>query len=267
VHDLASDNRTQLTFDPANDAYRVWTPDGKRIVFSSDRDKTKGANLFWVNADGAGEPTRLTESSNSQSPASWHPGGKFLAFTETTSGHLFDVMILPMEGDAVSGLKPGAPTVFLSTKAAEGTPMFSPDGRWIAYTSNELGFNSLDVLVRPFPQRAGGPRRVSTGGGSWPSWSTTSPDLLFVTPTYKVMFAPYSVAGEVFTPGQPQLWSPAGFQPAPSAVLSPYALHPDGKRVLLAATEAQDALETRDKVVFYIGFGEYLKKIAPVTKP
>jgi hypothetical protein len=58
VHDLASDNRTQLTFDPANDAYRVWTPDGKRIVFSSDRDKTKGANLFWVNADGAGEPLR-----------------------------------------------------------------------------------------------------------------------------------------------------------------------------------------------------------------
>ncbi len=267
LYDLASDNRTQLTFDPAFDAYPVWTPDGKRIVFSSTRDKAKGSNLYWTNADGTGEPTRLTESPNTQVPSSWHPGGNFLAFFENTPGNSYDLMILPMEGDAVSGLKPGAPTVFLSTKAAEAVPMFSPDGHWIAYTSNELGSTSFDVVVRPFPEKAGGPRRVSTGGGSWNSWSTTSPDLLFVTPTNKVMFAPYSVAGEAFTPGQPQLWSPTGFQPTASGTLSPYALHPDGKRVLLAAADAQDAPETRDKVVFYSGFGEYLKTIAPVTKP
>ena len=63
--------------------------------------------------------------------------------------------------------------------------------------------------------------------------------------------------------GQPQPWSPTGFQSAPTPFLSPYALHPDGKRVLLAAAEAQGGAEGRDKVVFYIGFGEYLKKIAP----
>jgi serine/threonine-protein kinase len=264
VYDLASDTRTQLTFDPGDDAYPVWTPDGKRIVFSSERDKTKGANLYWMNADGTGEPTRLTESPNLQVPMSWHPGGKYLSFFEARPGSSYDLMILPMEGDAVSGLKPGTPTVFLSTKAREAMPMFSPDGHWIAYMSDELG-SSYDVLVRPFPQKAGGPRRVSTEGGRWPFWSATSPDLLFVTTTNKVMVAPYSVAGDVFTSGPPQPWSPIGFQSAPSSV-SPYALHPDGKRVLLAAPAAQGALEERDKVVFYSGFGDYLKKIAPGTK-
>ena len=144
--------------------------------------------------------------------------------------------------------------------------MFSPDGHWIAYTSDELGSGLYDVLVRPFPRKAGGLRRVSTGGGRWPFWSMTSHELLFVTPANRVMFAPYSVEGDAFTSGQPQPWSPTGFQPAPSPVLNPYALHPDGKRVLLAAAEAQGGAEARDKVVFYTGFGEYLKKIAPGTK-
>ena len=141
--------------------------------------------------------------------------------------------------------------------------MFSPDGHWIAYMSNELGAN--DVLVRPFPQKAGGPRRVSTGGGGWPFWSMTSHELLFVNAN-KVMVAPYSVAGDVFTPGQPQPWSPTGFEPAPLATLGPWALQPDGKRVLVAAGQTQGVAEVKDKVVFYSGFGEYLKKIAPVTK-
>jgi hypothetical protein len=169
-------------------------------------------------------------------------------------------MILPLEGDDASGVKPGTPTVFLSTEAREAIPMFSPDGHWIAYMSDELRTDSYDVLVRPFPQKAGGPRRVSTEGGSWPFWSTTSHDLLFVSFANKVMFAPYSIAGDVFTPGPPQPWSPTGLEPRPFSTVGPWALHPDGKRVLVAAGQA----ETRDKVVFYIGFGEYLKKIAPV---
>ena len=76
---------------------------------------------------------RLTESPNLQVPASWHPSGKFLAFTETRPQTGSDLMILPMDGDEASGWKPGKPTVFLSTPFYEAEPMFSPDGRWIAY--------------------------------------------------------------------------------------------------------------------------------------
>ena len=80
VYEWARDTLTQLTFDPGDDGRPVWTPDGRRIVFSSDRAKPGTENLYWVNADGTGEVTRLTDSPDDQFAFSWHPGGKFLAF-------------------------------------------------------------------------------------------------------------------------------------------------------------------------------------------
>jgi Tol biopolymer transport system component len=115
----------------------VWTPDGRRIVFASNRAKAGVTNLYWVNADGTGDVTRLTDSPESQTPWSWHPSGKFLAFYSNRGATGNDLMILSIEGDAARGWTPGKPTVFLSTPANETAPMFSPDGRWIAYHSNE----------------------------------------------------------------------------------------------------------------------------------
>ena len=80
VYEWARDTLTQLTFDPGQDRIPVWTPDGRRIVFASDRAKAGITNLYWVNADGTGDVTRLTDSPESQIPWSWHPSGKFLAF-------------------------------------------------------------------------------------------------------------------------------------------------------------------------------------------
>ena len=123
MYDWARDTLTQLTFDAGNDRFPVWTPDGKRIVFGSDRAKQGVINLYWVNADGTGEPTRLTDSPNQQQPVSWHPSGKFLAFHESRGGSTgMDLMMLPMEGDAVRGWTPGTPTVFLATPAIEVLP-------------------------------------------------------------------------------------------------------------------------------------------------
>ena len=82
-------------------------------------------------------------------PASWHPSGKFLAFEETTPETNVDLMILPIEGDDVSGWRPGTPTVFMNSPFIEGGAMFSPDGRWIAYASSDSG--PSEVYVRPSP--------------------------------------------------------------------------------------------------------------------
>ncbi len=187
------------------------------------------SNLYWVNADGTGVVARLTDSPDNQVPWSWHPSGKFLAFHVARGATSVDLMILPMEGDAARGWTPGKPTVFLSTPAVEAGPMFSPDGRWITYVSTEAG-GASDVYVRPFPGPGGG-WRVSTAGGSYPRWSATTHELLFLAGTQgQIMAAPYAVVGDAFRAETPQIWSPTNVQGA-SIRNSAYDLHPDGKRV------------------------------------
>ena len=154
VYELERETLSRLTFDEEADFVPVWTPDGQRVAFSSNRDGGTW-NLYWKRADGTGDAERLTESGDLQLPWSWSPGGKVLAFFERSAETRWDLWTLPMEEDEQGALKPGKPTVFLRTPFIEGRPAFSPDGRWIAYNSNESG--RFEVYVRPFP----GP------GGKW----------------------------------------------------------------------------------------------------
>ncbi len=262
VYEWARDTLTQLTFDPGQDAYPVWTPDGRRLVFASDRATAGTRNLYWVNADGTGEVTRLTASPENQVPRSWHPGGRFLAFQAVRPGTGNDLLIMPMEGDATRGWIPGTPTVFLSTPATETTPRFSPDGRWIAYTSNDAG--GTNVYVRPFPG-PGGPWRISTAGGFYPQWSAAAPELLFLPiGQARIMAATYAVVGDSFRADTPQVWSPPNIQGA-TGTNAAYDLHPDGKRVATSVVSTQ-ASGVQDKVVFVFNFADYLRTIAPGNK-
>ena len=262
----ARDTLTQLTFDPANDRVPVWSPDGQRIVFASDRAAAGVLNLYMMNADGTGEVTRLTDSPHTQVPHSWHPSGKFLAFTANRPNTSTDLMILPMEGDATRGWTPGTPTVFQSTPASEGVPTFSPDGRWIAYNSNEGGSN-FEIYVRPFPG-PGGKWRISTAGGTYPRWSRLTNELLFLNPydpnPVKIMAAPYSIAGGSLRAETPQPWTPVSVQGV-APINGPYDLHPDGKRIA-AAPLAVQASSRQDHVVFISNFPEYLATLAPPKK-
>jgi serine/threonine-protein kinase len=262
VYEWARNTLTQLTFDAGQDRMPVWTPDGQRIVFQSDRDKPAISNLYWVNADGTGKATRLTDSSEVQVPLSWHPGGKFLVFTAVHNATQTDLMILPMEGDAARGWTPDTPTVFLSTPATEFVPMFSPDGRWIAYASNEAG-GAFDVYVRPFPG-PGGVWRVSTEGGVYPHWSPTAHELLFVNQTQnRVMVASYAVSGDSFRADTPHVWSPTSLTNLGANIN--YDVHPDGKRLALAAARDQASV-VQDKVVFIFNFFDYLRRLTATTK-
>ena len=150
----------QLTLNAAQNQKPVWTPVGRRFVFWSNRDVQQ--NLYWQRADGTGDAQRLTNSQHPQSAASWHPGGRILAFQETRPQTGADLMVVAIEGDELTGWKPGTPTSFLSTAALEREPMFSPDGKWLAYQANDLG--PFEVYVRPFPG-PGGTWRISTAGG------------------------------------------------------------------------------------------------------
>jgi serine/threonine-protein kinase len=258
VYDWARDTPTRLTFDGPTRT-PVWTPKSDRIVFAASIPGKGIWNLYMRRADGAGEIQRLTESSSSQLPSSFHPSGKYLAFSETTN-NFGDLMILPIDGDEKSGWKPGKPSVFLSTPANETKPMFSPDGRWIAYSSDVNGQG--DVFVAPFPG-PGSRQQISTNGGGDPAWSQARHELLYRTPDQHIMVVPYTVTGDSFKADKPHLWSERVILPRPNQ--SAYALHPDGERIAVALSSGL-VEEKLDKVTFIFNFSEELRRIAPATK-
>jgi hypothetical protein len=144
--------------------------------------------------------------------------------------------------------------------------MFSPDGRWIAYVSGKPP-EPFDIYVRPFPG-PGGPWRVSTTSGTYPRWSLTTHELLFLkyidpSPS-KILAAPYTVVENSFRPETPKPWSPVSLQ-ALSTTNNPYDLHPDGKRIAAAAAPDESGV-VRDRVVFVFNFADYLSTIVPDSK-
>ena len=239
IYEWSRDTLTRLTIDPANDVRSVWTPDGRRVVFSSNRGENGVENLYWRPSDGSGEADRLTESENQQIPSSWHPSGRFLAFHEQSPQTGRDVKILEMEGDEASGWTPGTTTAFVEDPFVEMFSAFSPDGRFLAYSSNESG--RFEVYVRPFPG-PGGKWQVSADGGLWPTWSKTRPELLYGTAGGEIMMASYAAGEDSFRSERPVPWSDVHFEWL-GAETGSFDLHPDGERVALrlAVDESGDA--------------------------
>lgn len=260
VYEWGRDTLTQLTFDPGNDGTPVWSPDGRSIVFASDRATRGVPNMYWVNADGTGEVTRLRESPRSEVPSSWHQGGRFLAYTAGINRDA-DVMILPMQADAARGWSAGKPFALLATPANEAGARFSPDGRWIAYTLTERT-TQANVYVRPFPG-PGGPWRISDDRGAAPDWSASGHELLFLnSKTYTIMFVNYSVTGDSFRADKPQPWQPTSIM-ALATSSRRFAIHPDGQRLALVARDPSVVL---DKVALFFNFGDYLQTVTAGKK-
>jgi len=261
VCDWERDTLTRLTFAGQRNSNPAWTSDGQRIVYSS-QEKGGMSNLWWIRADGAGDAQRLAEWKGSQFPTSWRPDGKVLAFYQENPGTSYDVMTLPMEGDEKSGWKPGEPKPFANGPFNELAPTFSPDGRWLAYHSNESGSN--EVYVRPFPG-PGGKWQISTGGGVAPKWSHNGRELFYRTPDDKIMAVTYTASGDSFHADKPQLWSPGQF--TDRGATFNFDLHPDGKRFAVLKAPSTEPAPVVNKVSFVFNFFDELRrKLPPGTK-
>jgi eukaryotic-like serine/threonine-protein kinase len=254
IYDLERDTLTRLTFaaDAADGNFRpVWTPNGERIVYNSS-EKGKAQNLWWIRSDGGGSPERLTQSDSIQISGSWTPDGKTLAFAQLNPGTGMDLMTLSVDGSEKTGWKPGQPKTFLNTTFLETDPEFSPDGRWIAYISNESGAN--EIYVRPFPG-PGGKTQISTGGGSLPQWSRNSKELYYIASTRdKIMTVSYSAIGDSFRAEKPRVWSSGQISERGS-----YVPGPDGKKIgVLKSPGAVDAAPI-NKVEFIFNFIDQIR--------
>jgi dipeptidyl aminopeptidase/acylaminoacyl peptidase len=190
VFDLAQGRMQRLTFDTSQDNQSpIWSPDGTRIAFASKRNNKWG--LYAKLADGTGAEEVITESEAVKEPMSWSPDGKLLVYSQTGQGG--DVWAVPVAGDK-------KPLPLVQSQFNEVFPQVSPDGKWLAYQSNETGRN--EIYVKPFPDGPG-KWQVSTEGGIWPRWRRDGKELYFVLAP-NLMAAEIRVMGSSLQPGVPQ---------------------------------------------------------------
>ena len=262
VKDLGRDTLSRLTFLAGVNRLPVWTPDGKNIVFTSSNPAAPG--LYWVPSDGSGEAQRLSDGKLvNEFPTSFSPDGRRLAFC-ATGGSSADIFTASFEGDpgrGTLGVHLGNPELFLGTPFLDCYPAFSPDGRWMAYNSDESG--TQEVYVRPFPG-PGGRWQISKGGGFNPRWSRDGRELLFENPEQRVMAVGYHAKGDSFAAGKPRVWSATRLLLS-SGGISVYDLAPDGKR--LAAIVASDqAGGEPPHLTFLLNFFDELRRKVPPAK-
>ena len=266
VKDLDRDTPSRLSFLPGTNSHPVWTPDGKYAVFRSLNPTAPG--LYGIRSDGSGEAKSLTEGKTEgktpEFPYSFSPDGKRLAINQTGNAGSRDIFTMPVEADpgpGALGVRLGKAELFLGTPFDEFNPAFSPDGRWLAYASNESG--TFEVYVRPVPG-PGGRWQVSTGGGRLPLWSRDGRELLFQTLDQHVMAVSYTAKGDSFAPGKPRVWTETRLRNTGN--FPNYDLALDGKR--LAAFVADDANGEKPPthLTFLLHFFDELRRKAPVDK-
>jgi Tol biopolymer transport system component len=169
IYDLSRAIRTPLTSGHGENGDPIWSPDGRQIVFSSTR--TGRRDLYLKDSSGAGKERLLLHSDYWQVPMDWSFDGKFLLYGRADPTSALDLWVLPLSGDR-------KPFPFLQLKGNQDWGRFSPDGRWIAYTSNESGKNEIYVL--PFPG-LGERWQVTTGGGLSPIWRRDGKELFYLS--------------------------------------------------------------------------------------
>jgi Tol biopolymer transport system component len=223
IWDVRRHGLTRFTLGAAVERSPVWTPDGQRLVFSSDREGSR--NLFWQSADGTGPVARLTNTANLKEPFSVSPDGKRLVFGEQVQR--FDLWTLAL-GDEPR------PQLLLQPRFGDRDAEISPDGRWLAYSSDESG--QFEIYVRPFPKISEQRFQISASGGAGAVWARSRPELFYQTPASNLVSVPIKT-GVAFFAGSPSKVFD-GTQYLSSRFGRMYDVSPDGQRFLMLKPDA-----------------------------
>jgi eukaryotic-like serine/threonine-protein kinase len=245
LYNLSRETLTRLTFQGSTNYDPVWTRDGKRVVFHST---TGIGGLFWQLADGSGGLERLNERGGA--PYSWSPDGQLLTFhVGAPTPHIWVLRL----GDHKA-------MPFSETTFKEGAAQFSPDGRWLAYVSDESG--RWEVYVQPYPG-PGGKYQISTKGGTEPVWNPNARELFYRSGDN--MMAAEIATQPHFSAGKPKVLFAGQFQASPSPVPNAnYDVSPDGRRFLMVKPGGRDQAPTQINVV--VNWFEELKRRVPTGK-
>ena len=230
IYSIPRGTLTRFTFENDNrDPF--WTPDGKRVVYTSFRNGKYG--LYWKAADGSGSEEQLISGVNWMCASSFSPDGKELAYIQDNPETVVDIWILPLEGER-------KPRPFLSTRFKEWFPEFSPDGHWLAYESDESG--RFEIYVQPFPG-PGAKMQISNEGGTRPLWSHDG-RTLFYSKDNNLMRVPIQTK-PAFSAGTPHPMFQGNFYASGHY----YDIMPDGKQFVFIRETEQARAATQINVV------------------
>jgi serine/threonine-protein kinase len=253
IWDLRRAPLTRLTLDPGLDWFPTWTPDGRRIVFSSNRGGAM--NLWWQAADGTGAAERLTTRVAAEFVTGITPDGTAVVFSEATPTMGRDLLQLALDGTR-------RVTPLLQTKFDEYNGIVSPDGRWLAYESNSSG--PFEIYVRPLPNVGGGQWQVSTAGGTRPLWARSGKELFYVGADGALLRVPVEASGTTWSAGTPTKLLEGRYYAGDGASAGrAYDVSPDGQRFLMIKASGTDAGAAPPALIVVQHWDEELKRLVP----
>jgi serine/threonine-protein kinase len=254
IFDLARATLQRLTFDEGLNRSPVWSPDGRRVAFTREIDATEAA--FAQAADGSGGAERLTEGQAIADavtfPSAYLPDGSALLFSIGTN----DIGIVSMD-DAPAG------TPIIAGAANEHNPVVSPNGRWLAYQSNESG--RFEIYVRPFPDVDSGRWQISTNEGTRPEWSADGNELFYFredTGNGAELVAVAVETAETFRAGAPKTLFTGPYQ-APQQLRGIYDVAADGQHFVLIKRAEGEREDAERSIVIVENWVEELERLVP----